>query len=145
MNGKPFRIGRSRTGLGLFATAPIKTRALVVEYSGKRIPTRTANEKERLKANKYLFEINKSWTIDGATRKNMARYVNHACRPNTESELVRGRMMYRAIKNITEGAEITVDYGKEYVGLYFGKNGCRCAHCRKRRAEKRKAGAQGRK
>jgi len=27
---KPYRVGRSRTGLGLFATAPIKKHALIV-------------------------------------------------------------------------------------------------------------------
>src|ERR1700690_3032576 len=99
MKEKPFRIARSRTGLGLFATQPISKRALVVEYNGTRISTRTAQEKDRERANKYLFEINKSWTINGATRNNLARYVNHSCRPNSEAELVRGKMMYRAVKN----------------------------------------------
>jgi hypothetical protein len=135
MKEKPFRIARSRTGLGLFATQPISKRALVVEYSGTRISTRTAQEKDRERANKYLFEINKSWTINGATRNNLARYVNHSCRPNSEAELVRGKMMYRAVKNIAEGDEITVDYGKKYKALYFGKTGCRCAACRARRAK----------
>jgi SET domain-containing protein len=138
LKGKPFRIGRSRTGLGLFATKPIRKRALVVEYSGRLISTRTANEKERLKANKYLFEINKSWTIDGATRTNLARYVNHACRPNTEAELVRGRMMYRARRAIVEGEEITVDYGREYFNLYLKDGGCLCVSCRERRRNKRR-------
>jgi uncharacterized protein len=140
MTEQPFRIARSRTGLGLFATKTIKKRALIVEYSGRRIPTRTAREKDRLKPNKFLFEINQSWTIDGATRRNLARYVNHSCRPNTEAELARGKMVYRALKTITDGAEITVDYGREYKDLYFGRNGCRCNACRKRRAkQKRKA------
>ncbi len=138
MKDKPFRVGRASTGLGLFAARPIRKRALIVEYSGRRVPTRNARETERLKANKYLFEINKSWTIDGASRHNMARYVNHACRPNSEAELVRGKMMYRALRNIAQGAEITVDYGKEYKALYFGKNGCRCASCRRRRAASRR-------
>jgi SET domain-containing protein len=142
MKGKPFCIARSRTGLGLFATVPIKKRGLVVEYSGRRIPTRTAQEKDRLRANKYLFEINKSWTIDGATRNNLARYVNHSCWPNSEAELVRGKMMYRAVKNIAEGDEITVDYGKEYKALYFGKTGCRCTACSAKRVKTR---GQGRK
>jgi SET domain-containing protein len=139
---KPFHIARSRTGLGLFAAAAIKRRALVVEYSGPRIPTRTAREKERLKANKYLFEINNSWTIDGASRRNMARYVNHSCRPNCEAELVRGKMMYRALRNIPGGAELTAHYGKNYKHLYFGKTGCRCTACRAKRA---RLGRHGRK
>jgi SET domain-containing protein len=126
---KPYRVGRSRTGLGLFATAPIKKRSLVVEYSGRRIPTGRAQEIERRRANKYLFEINGRWTIDGSARRNLARYVNHACEPNAEAELMRGRMVFRALKDIAPGEEITIDYGEEYIELYFGKTGCRCARC----------------
>lgn len=127
---KPYRVGRARTGLGLFATAPIKKRALVIEYTGRKIPTVRAQEIERRRANKYLFEINSRWTIDGSARRNLARYVNHACEPNTEAELLRGRMMFRALKNIAPADEITIDYGEEYIELYFGKTGCLCPACR---------------
>jgi hypothetical protein len=37
--------------------------------------------------------------------------------------------MYRAIKPIAEGSEITVDYGEEHMELYFGAAGCRCPGC----------------
>ncbi len=127
---KPYRVGRSRTGLGLFATAPIAKRTLVIEYTGHRIPTKLAQEIEKRRANKYLFEIDRRFTIDGSARTNLARYVNHACKPNTEAELLRGRMMFRAVKNIAPGEEITLDYGEEYIDLYFGKTGCLCASCR---------------
>jgi len=127
---KPYRVGRARTGLGLFATAPIAERTLVIEYKGRRIATKLAQEIEKRRANKYLFEINSRWTIDGSSRRNLARYVNHACDPNTEAELIRGRMMFRAVKAIAPGEEITIDYGEEYVDLYFGKTGCLCATCK---------------
>ncbi|MCK9918947.1 SET domain-containing protein [Microbacteriaceae bacterium K1510] len=129
---KPYRVGRARTGLGLFADAPIEKRTLVLEYKGRRIPTKLAQEIEKRRANKYLFEINGRWTIDGSSRRNLARYVNHACEPNTEAELIRGRMMFRAVKAIKPGDEITIDYGEEYVDLYFGKAGCLCATCKPR-------------
>ena len=124
-----YRVGRSRTGLGLFATAPIRKGALIVEYSGPRIPTREAHALERKGSNRYIFEINSRWSIDGSGRDNMGRYANHACVPNAAAELVRGRMMLRAIRQISPGDEITYDYGKEYVTLFF-KGGCRCATCR---------------
>ena len=43
---RAFRIGRSRTGLGLFATAPIKKSAFIVEYKGRKLTTEQANKLE---------------------------------------------------------------------------------------------------
>ncbi len=125
---RPYRIGRAQTGLGLFATVPMRKGDVIVEYTGERIPTRLAQEIDRRRANKYLFEIDRHWTIDGSARDNVARYVNHACKPNAEAELVRGRMLFRATKRIRPGEEITIDYGEEHMQLYF-REGCRCAGC----------------
>jgi SET domain-containing protein len=124
-----YRVGRAQTGLGLFAAQDIPERKLIIEYVGRRIPTKVAQEIDRRRANKYLFEIDRRWTIDGSTRRNLARYVNHSCDPNAEAESNRGRLMYRAIKPIAEGSEITVDYGEEHMELYFGAAGCRCPGC----------------
>ena len=52
-----YRVGRAKTGLGLYAIVPIPDRKLVIEYSGTRIPTKRAREIDRARANKYLFEI----------------------------------------------------------------------------------------
>ena len=124
-----YRVGRAKTGLGLYAVAPIPQRKLVIEYSGERIPTKRAQEIDRQRANKYLFEIDNRWTIDGSPRSNIARYVNHSCDPNTEAESNRGRLMFRAIRDIAAGEEITLDYGEEHMELYFGKAGCLCPSC----------------
>lgn len=124
-----YRVGRAQTGLGLFAAQDIPERKLIIEYVGRRIPTKRAQEIDRRRANKYLFEIDRRWTIDGSTRRNLARYVNHSCDPNTEAESNRGRLMYRAIKPIAQGSEITVDYGEEHMELYFGTAGCLCPGC----------------
>jgi SET domain-containing protein len=126
---KPFRVGRSQTGLGLFATREIGKGERIIEYRGRRIPTRLAQELDRRRANKYLFEIDRRWTIDGRARSNLARYVNHACTPNAEAKLVRGRMLFVARRRIRPGEEITIDYGEEHMQLYF-RDGCRCAACR---------------
>jgi uncharacterized protein len=125
---KPYRVGRSRTGLGLFATGEIGKGDIIVEYTGDRIPTALARDLDRRRANKYLFEIDRRWTIDGSARHNFARYVNHACEPNAEAELVRGRMLFRAVRRIRAGEEITIDYGEEHMQLYF-RAGCKCAAC----------------
>jgi uncharacterized protein len=124
-----YRIGRSATGLGLFATAPIERGAFIVEYSGPRIPTREAHAREKTAGARYMFEINSRWTVDGSVRSNIGRYANHSCHPNAESALRRGKVILRALRAIEPGEEITYDYGEEYFELFIKPNGCRCPKC----------------
>lgn len=130
---KPYRVGRSRTGLGLFATKPIKKGDRIIEYFGPLLDSK--NEKHDAIENKYLFELNGRWTIDGSTRRNTARYINHSCRPNSESDVQpRNRKVFIvAVKNIQPGEEINYDYGKEYFNEYLKPIGCKCDHCEKKR------------
>lgn len=130
---KPYRVGRSRTGLGLFATREIKKGARIIEYRGPLLDCRI-KEQDAIE-NKYLFELNGRWTIDGSARRNIARYANHACRPNAESDVQpRNKKVYiRAIKTIRPGDEITYDYGKDYFDSYLKPIGCKCAWCEKKR------------
>ena len=74
------------------------------------------------------FEIHKNKTIDGSVRWNIARYCNHACEEagNAESDVKKGRVFIKAIKNIKEGEEIVYDYGEEFVNEYIAPKGCRC-------------------
>jgi uncharacterized protein len=127
-----YRIGRSATGLGLFATTAIKRGAFVVEYSGPRIPTREAKARERTSGARYMFQINSRWTVDGSPRSNIGRYANHSCQPNAESAIWKGKVILRAIRAIAPGEEITYDYGPEYFELFIKPNGCRCAKCMQR-------------
>jgi len=103
--------------LDLFAIAPIVKHAVIVEYCGRRIPTRRAQEIEPRRANKCMFELDSRCTIDGSARRNLARCVNHSCEPNAEAKLVCGPMMYRVPAPIAAGDEITIDYGEEYYDL----------------------------
>jgi uncharacterized protein len=133
---KPFRIGRSRTGLGLFATAPIKKRTLIVEYKGRKLTTEQADKVEA-RGNRYLYEINSRWTIDGTTRKNLGRYANHSCRPNAEAHQIGHQVFIRAIKGIKPGDEITWNYGRDYYLNVITPSGCKCDKCREKRAAAR--------
>jgi SET domain-containing protein len=126
---KLFRVGRSRTGLGLFATTPVAKGMAIVEYKGRRLSTREAHERERRTGCKYMFELNGRWSIDGSSRRNPARYVNHACRPNAEFVLTKGKLMLRASHALASGDEITCDYGSEYFDLFIAPVGCQCATC----------------
>src|SRR3954468_25058267 len=136
-SNKPYRVGRSRTGLGLFATKPIKKGSKIVRYFGPLLDSR--NKKHEAIENKYLFELNGRWTIDGSLRKNVARYINHACRPNAESDVNtrKRKVVIRAIKNIEPGEEINYDYGTDYFKAYLKPIGCKCAACEKKRKKKR--------
>ena len=118
---QPFRVGRSRTGAGLFATDFIKKGTFIIEYWGKRVPTKTADDLN----SKYLFEINSRWTVNGSDRRNIARYINHSCRPNAEADVVKGVIKIRAYRNIKPV-------------------GCKCAKCleKRREARRRKNGAR---
>ena len=134
---KPYRIARSLTGLGLFATRPIKKGTKIIRYFGPILDSR--KKEEDAIENKYLFELNNRWTIDGSVRKNIARYINHACKPNAESDVKprKRRVFIRAIKNIEPGEEISYDYGTDYFKAYLKPIGCKCPSCEKKRKKQR--------
>lgn len=134
---KPYRIGRSKTGLGLFATKPIKKGTKIIRYFGPLLDSR--KKKDDAVDNKYLFEINNRWTIDGSIRKNIARYINHSCKPNAESDVNsrKRKVIIRAIRNIEIGDEINYDYGTDYFKSFLKPIGCKCDSCEKKRAKKR--------
>jgi SET domain-containing protein len=136
-SNKPYRIGRSRTGLGLFATKPIKKGTKIVRYFGPMLDCN--KKKDDAVENKYLFQITNRWTIDGSVRENIARYINHACRPNAESDVQKKkrRVYIRAIKDIAPGEEINYDYGTDYFKEYLKPIGCKCDSCEKKRKKLR--------
>jgi hypothetical protein len=137
MSRKSFRVGKSKTGLGLFATRLIPKGEFIVQYRGRKLTNAVADALAD-RGNKYLYELNSRWTIDGANRKNVARYANHSCRPNAESDVLRGhKIIIRSIKKIQPGEEILYDYGKDYFNLILKPIGCKCDKCEEKRREER--------
>jgi hypothetical protein len=136
-NNKPYRVGRSRTGLGLFATQRIKKGTKIIRYFGPLLDSK--KKKDDAIENKYLFELNGRWTIDGSVRENIARYINHACKPNAESDVKprKRKVFIRAVKNIEPGEEINYDYGTDYFKAYLKPIGCKCDACEAKRKKKR--------
>ncbi len=124
--GYTLLVKRSRTGLGLFAGEPISKGSCIIEYKGRVI----SKAEEYTINSQYLFEINSRKTIDGAARSNIARYINHSCRPNSEPIIRKGRVFIMARRNIKPGEEISYDYGKEFWNEYIKPKGCRCEKCR---------------
>lgn len=124
------QVKRSSAGLGLFAITPFKKGDLVIEYTGEIIREAEANRR----GGKYLFELNDDWTIDGKSRENIARYINHSCKPNCYPELNDGetKVFIYAKRKIAPGEELTYDYGKDYVTQVIKPAGCKCDSCIKK-------------
>lgn len=127
-NGNLYAVKRTVTGLGLFALQPIPKGKRIVEYTGPLI----SNEEVEKNSGKYFFGLNSKWSIDGSPRSNLARYINHSCRPNAEAINTGRRIWIWSRRNIKPGEEITYHYGKEYFeGLLNGN--CKCEKCNPRR------------
>ncbi|MFZ3054555.1 MAG: SET domain-containing protein-lysine N-methyltransferase [Minisyncoccales bacterium] len=122
---KKLIVKKSLAGLGLYTKTPLKKGEFVINYTGKMITSKEADEK----CGKYLFEINSKWTIDGSGRNNLARYINHSCRPNCEAYIVGKKIKILAKKNIGAGEELSYNYGKEYFDEFIKPFGCRCKKC----------------
>lgn len=119
------QVKRASAGLGLFAAAPFKKGDLVIEYTGEVITEEEANRR----GGKYLFELNDNWAIDGKGRENLARYINHSCKPNCYPELNEDetRVFIYAKRKISPGEELTYNYGKDYYERMIKPAGCRCS------------------
>ncbi|MDX6530294.1 MAG: uncharacterized protein QOH41_2584 [Blastocatellia bacterium] len=111
--------------MGLFAVEPIAKGTRIIEYTGPRI----TNEEFERREGKYFFGLNSKWTIDGSPRSNIARYINHSCRPNAEALISGGRVWIWSRKKIKAGEEIAYDYGKDYFEDIIKPMGCRCEKC----------------
>jgi uncharacterized protein len=116
---------RSSAGLGLFALDDIPKGRFLIEYTGKLMVDDEAQEI----GGRYLFEIGNGKTVEGSTRANIARYINHACRPNCEIRTRGNLVEIWSTKHIKAGKEINYDYGKEYWEHYIEPLGCRCDSC----------------
>ncbi len=125
-------------GHGLFVTASLCKGDFILEYKGRLIPTKEADASKT----RYLFEVDREWTIDGGVRSNIARYINHSCKPNCEADVrdltaprsawqAGGHILIYASRDIAKGEELSIDYGEEYFDEFIKPVGCKCAHCQR--------------
>jgi len=122
---RSLKIGKSRTGLGLYTLADIPKGEFIIEYVGDVLTEKEADER----GGKYLFETSKNRYIDGSARTNTARYINHSCRPNSEIEIKAGRIYVFSKRAIKAGEELNYDYEKEYWNEHIKPHGCKCDKC----------------
>lgn len=119
------RVGKSKTGKGLFAMEDIPKGKCIIEYVGTVVPEEDLHNKN----SKYYFELTKKLTINGNVPWNKAKYINHSCKPNCESVGPRERVFISSLKKIKAGEELTYDYGEEYFDEFLKPIGCKCDKC----------------
>ncbi len=119
------RVGKSRTGKGVFAEEKIPKGACILEYTGRALN----DWEQHNKSGKYFFETGKHSMIDGNVPGNIAKYVNHACKPNCEIDIKNKRVFIFAKRTIKPGEELTYDYDTEYFDEFIKPKGCLCNSC----------------
>jgi uncharacterized protein len=109
-------------GRGVFAKQNLKIGTKIIEYIGNKITkkeadivfqeTLQASEKDNNKGEVYLFELNKNYDINGDVPENNAKYMNHSCEPNCETEILDKKEIWiTTIKEIKIGEELSFNYG----------------------------------
>ena len=112
----PFiRVRRSKIhGSGVFAVRAIPRGARIVEYVGERVSHAEADRRYENRpvqdAHTFLFIVDDETVVDAGVGGNEARFINHACKPNCETEVTRGRIWVRARRRILPGEELSYDY-----------------------------------
>jgi SET domain-containing protein len=109
-------------GNGVFAATEIPAETNVIEYRGRLL---THAQVDRLypenweTGHTFLFTLNDRYVIDANVGGNVARWINHSCRPNCQAIIEedeggdrrRDRVLIEAIRPIRAGDELTYDYG----------------------------------
>jgi uncharacterized protein len=118
------RVGPSRiAGQGLFAEQDIRQGTKILRYIGEKI-TQEESDRRLAAGNVYIFGLDERYALDGSTRKNTARYINHSCDPNCHTEQFGNTIWFVAIKNVRAGEELTYNYG--YDDEDYANNPCHC-------------------
>lgn len=114
--GPAFVVRNSKIhGNGVFAVRKIPAGACIVEYEGERISWKEAVRRENAKPadcfHTFFFSLDNGKIIDGGSKGNEARWINHSCEPNCEAREEDGRVFIHALRDIARGEELNYDYG----------------------------------
>jgi SET domain-containing protein len=109
--------------LGAYAARDIRKGTRIIEYIGQAITKKKA-AKELQDGNGYVFTINKFFDIDGSVQWNPARYINHGCAANAESDIIKDRVWIIAARTIRKGEEVLYNYNYDLEDAF--DNPCRC-------------------
>lgn len=101
-------------GRGVFAEVAIAQGEIILEYAGEVIDWDEALRRHPRDPSDpnhtFYFHLEDGRVIDGGVGGNSARWINHACEPNCESEEQAGRIFIRALRDIAAGEELSFDY-----------------------------------
>lgn len=112
-------------GWGVFATESIPKNKRIVSYTGEKISNKESLKRERKyiqKGHIWCFKLTNRTVIDAGVGGNIARFINHSCKPNCYIEIKDGVIWVRAAKTIKKGAELNYDYNTDGEGLIQ----CKC-------------------
>ena len=119
----PFHTGTR--GWGLKVDQDLSAGDFVVEYIGEVLDMQMCKERldryhENNMVNYYMLTLDAGLVIDASQKSNHARFINHSCDPNCESQkwTVRGetRIGILARVDIKAGTELTFDYHLDSLG-----------------------------
>ena len=123
------RIERRRSsidGYSVFAAERITKNTRIVDYDGELVrngPDLDEREEGYLRQGHiWVFRVNRAWSRDANVGGNIARFINHSCRPNCYVHIAGGIIWIRAARNIRDGEELTYNYQTDGEGLIE----CRC-------------------
>jgi hypothetical protein len=112
------RIQTRRSGVhgkGVFAVRDIAAGETLIEYKGEVISWKEALRRHPHDPSQpqhtFYFHVDDKHVIDGRVDGNAARWINHACDPNCETDEVDGRIFIKAARDIAAGDELNYDYG----------------------------------
>ena len=126
------------TGWGLKATHDIKNGDFVVEYVGEVISKEMCNDRikkaqDKGEKNFYMLTLEPGLVIDAFYKANEARFINHSCDPNLETQVwtvnKKTCIGLFAIKDIPAGMELTFDYHLDCFGDVKSKCYCGSPTC----------------
>jgi len=136
-NGRSIEVRQSGVhGKGVYAIRPIKKGEVVIEYKGEMVTWKQAEKRHPHNPDDpdhtFFFHIDDKHVIDAAYGGNAARWINHACKPNCESDIdeERYRVFIKALRRIEPGEELFYDYGlvidEPYTKKLKKQFACRC-------------------
>ena len=100
-------------GYGVFAAEDINKNRRIIDYDGELIDHKESYKRETKYLKKgciWCFTVNRRWVRDANVGGNVARFINHACKPNCYSQIVGKTIWIRAARNIKAGEELSYDY-----------------------------------